>query len=417
MAKKIKGNIIVDGNLTLTKMNSSADSVTTKQYVDEQILSATTSANASGAVPFNGQISGDLAVLQEGETKYCSSGFLGAGNNYVEFQFNQNAKRTVTIRSIIVNAITSDGEPYTSTTDLASDSFNPTTANESVTITDNNGKSVTWIISAVEENGLTVKAARETSADKENAIKFGTTSVKMTNLTFKSNSFAGLTVNNIIIRALGSSSSNAKITAKAGDESLGSEQALAPNTFNDFSFTTDTGVVLPEGELTEYEDVFVKMQEGSVLTIAPTEGTLYYNTEDNNLYQYNEDGVYVISPGMVLGTEANQAYPGSYGQTNYKNIQDLQAKTKVILTQEQLEAPFNKLGLDNQLLYVSKTPADDPMMNDGCYEGTVRCHFSADGEFGPTFYLSFDGTYEGKPCHCDRTALATDITYDGPGYF
>jgi hypothetical protein len=196
-----------------------------------------------------------------------------------------------------------------------------------------NGDAYSWSLNAIEESGLEVKVANENKTIGEETkkyIKIGTTSVKTTEVTLSSRDFGGRTIQSIEIETYGSSSTNAVLTITVGGVNFEfapdtTEQTITPFGEEWPSYTATGEVALETGETTEYTNVFIRTVDNALEVLEPVSGALYYNISGNDLYQWRDEVLVVISPTITIGNGADQAYKGSYGQTNYTNIGKLQA--------------------------------------------------------------------------------------------
>lgn len=194
-------------------------------------------------------------------------------------------------------------------------------------------RKINWSLSSVEANGAEVKTTNENKTIGEETrqfIKIGTTKIKVTELTLSTRDYGGRNITSVSIETYGSGSTNAVLTITVG----GVDFEFAPETTTQTiavfgeewpSYTATGEVALETGETTEYTNVFIRKVDDALETLEPVSGTLYYNINDNDLYQWRNEVLDVVSPTLHLGTNADQAYKGSYGQTNYNNINALKA--------------------------------------------------------------------------------------------
>ena len=292
-------------------------------------VNPTPTPTSTGTIDFDGMVSGSLNGFNSSIYKFCTNGTTGAGDNEITLKWTQNAKRTISLGRLTVRYLDPDGAATTDIFDLTQ--FKA--VGSSQTYTTENGDVYNWSLNAVEESGLEVKVANENKTIGEEAqkyIKLGTTSVKITEVTLSSRDFGGRTIQSIEIETYGSSSTNAVLTMTVGGVSLEfapdtTTQTIAPFGEEWPSYTATGEVALEEGETTEYTNVFIRTVDDAIETLEPVSGTLYYNINDKDLYQWRNEVLDVISPTLTIGNGADQAYKGSYGQTNYTNIGKLQA--------------------------------------------------------------------------------------------
>ena len=292
-------------------------------------VNPTPTPTSAGTIDFDGVVSGNLNGFNSSVYKFCTDGTTGAGDNEITLKWTQNAARTISLGRLTVRYLDPEDTPTADVFDLTQ--FKA--VGSSQTYTTENGDVYNWSLNATEAANLEVKIANENKTIGEETkkyIKIGTTSVKVTEITLSSRDFGGRTIQSIEIETYGSSKTNAVLTITVGGVDFEFAPDTAAQTINVFgeewpSYTATGEVALETGETTEYTNVFIRTVDGVLETLEPVSGTLYYNISDKDLYQWRNEILDVISPTLTLGNGADQAYKGSYGQTNYTNIGKLQA--------------------------------------------------------------------------------------------
>ena len=308
-----------------------------KDYIDEKCQGggSTPSTGSTGTIDFNDTVSGNLASVGE-DLVFCASGYEGSGANAVVVEWNNTGGANLSFKTLVVEYKDTEGNEYTATALFCNETEALIEANGSLAATSTNTEhEILWTLNATNGGGGVASVGTQQKYNefgtKVRYLKLGATdaSTKLTHATLTSNDFAGYTITKVTIDCFGSSKINGTVKVLAGDTLLTPESMAivkegtetTPLVLSEF-----TGeAVIAGGSTTYYTNVFVKKVDGVIETFDPVIGALYYNLKDKELYQWRNEVLGVISPTLTIGNGADQAYKGSFGQTNYANIGKLQA--------------------------------------------------------------------------------------------
>ena len=307
-----------------------------KDYIDEKCQGGgTPSTGSTGTIDFNDVVNGNLAAVGE-DLVFCTSGYEGSGANAVVVEWNNTGGANLSFKTLVVEYKDTEGNEYTATALFCDEEKALIEANGSVVATSTNAEhEILWTLNATNGGGGVASVGTQQKYNefgtKVRYLKLGATdsSTKLAHATLTSNDFAGYTITKVTIDCFGSAKINGTVKVLAGETLLTPESmaivkegtAETPLVLSEF-----TGeAVIASGSTTYYSNVFVKKVDGVIETLDPVVGALYYNLKDKELYQWRNEVLDVISPTLTIGNGADQAYKGSYGQTNYTNIGKLQA--------------------------------------------------------------------------------------------
>lgn len=171
------------------------------------------------------------------------------------------------------------------------------------------------------------------TSESEYGLQIGSNKKPAKNLSLKTGDFIHKTIKEIIVTACGAASANVLLSIDVGgfDWLYHENQAdqatsikLAQNDISSpLSFTYKDGTTLEEAVITEYKNVFLRKDEDEIVVNQPQEEFLYINRENNRAYRFDGTTLIEVSKVLELGSTADTAYRGDWGQQNYTNIQNI----------------------------------------------------------------------------------------------
>ena len=167
----------------------------------------------------------------------------------------------------------------------------------------------------------------------EYGLQIGSNKKPARNLSLKTGDFIHKTIKEITVTACGAASADVLLSIDVGgfDWLYHENQAdqatsikLARNDISSpLSFTYKDGTTLEEAVITEYKNVFLRKDEDEIVVNQPQEEFLYINRENNRAYRFDGTTLVEVSKVLELGSTADTAYRGDWGQQNYTNIQNI----------------------------------------------------------------------------------------------
>lgn len=214
-------------------------------------------------------------------------------------------------------------------------------------------------------------------------LQIGSNKKPAKNLSLKTGDFIHKTIKEITITACGAASANVLLSIDVGgfdwlyhenqtDQATSIE--LAQNDISSpLTFTYKNGTTLDEAIITEYKNVFLRKEEDEIVVNQPQQEFLYINRENNRAYRFDGTTLVEVSKVLELGSTADTAYRGDWGQQNYTNIQNILNKDVTLKGDKTIEG--NLIIADTE-----SHPAELRIKNSDPSYDDIRIGYTDDGD-------------------------------------